>query len=181
METLRGKLLIASPALFDPNFRRTVVLVAEHGEEGALGIVLNRPSETTVGEAAPELQGLVDLDDPLYVGGPVEPSAIVVLAEFDDAGEAAALVLDDVGFLRPGAPYDELVDVTRRARVFAGYAGWGPGQLDGEVDAEDWIVEPPAPDDILGARALDLWSVVLQRKGGQFALVARMPLDPSVN
>ena len=181
MESLQGNLLIASPVLFDPDFRRTVVLVGEHGEEGALGIVLNRPSETTVSEAAPELQDLVEPDALVYVGGPVEPGAVVVLAEFEDAGEAAALVLDDVGFLRAGAELDELGAVTRRARVFAGYAGWGPGQLEGELEAEDWILEPPAPDDIFGAGADDLWGDVLRRKGGQFALVARMPLDPSVN
>ena len=85
MDSTRGQLLIAGPSLTDPNFWRTVVLVVEHSDDGALGLVLNRPSETTVGEAVSELEALLDLEDPLYVGGPVQPSALIVLAEFEDA------------------------------------------------------------------------------------------------
>src|SRR4051794_25360918 len=129
MESLRGQLLIASATLLDPNFRQTVVLVAEHGEEGAMGVVLNRPSTAAVAEAIPNLEGLGAADDLVFVGGPVEPSAVVVLAEFDDPGDAASHVFGDVGFV---ASDDEGVLVsggTRRSRVFAGYAGWAAGQL----------------------------------------------------
>ena len=104
----RGHLLIAGPALLDPNFWRTVVLVIEHTEEGALGLVLNRPSETTVGEAVPQLEGLVDLDDQLLIGGPVQPSAVIVLAEFEDATDAALMAFDDVGVLGTGSSAEEL-------------------------------------------------------------------------
>src|ERR671932_296887 len=82
-ETLRGQLLIAGPTLQDPNFARTVVLIGEHNEDGALGVVLNRPSETTVGEAVPDLEDLTPADDPVHVGGPVQPSAVPVLAEYE--------------------------------------------------------------------------------------------------
>src|SRR3954452_10878434 len=99
MESLRGQLLVAGPQLLDPNFVRTVVLIGEHNEEGALGVVLNRPSETTVTEAVPDLAELVDADDAVHVGGPVQPSAVLVLAEFDDPEEASQLVVGDVGFL----------------------------------------------------------------------------------
>ena len=127
----------------DPNFWRTVVLVGEHGDEGALGVVLNRTSESRVDEALPELAGLVDGADAVHVGGPVQPSAIVVLAEFEEPERAGTLVLDDIGFLPSEVDPDALGEL-RRARVFAGYAGWGPGQLDGELEEGSWIVEPAA-------------------------------------
>ena len=180
MDSARGQLLIAGPGLLDPNFWRTVVLVVEHSEEGALGLVLNRPSETTVGEAVSELEELLDLDDPLYVGGPVQPSALIVLAEFDQPAEAALIAFDDVGVLANGAPQDTSINV-RRGRAFVGHAGWGPGQLDDEVERGDWILEPAQRDDAFSGTPLELWSAVLTRKGGSYALVARMPADPSVN
>ena len=181
MESLRGQLLIASPALFDPNFRRTVVLVTEHNEEGAMGLVLNRPSETAVSDGAPPLQALVEEDALVHLGGPVEPAAVTVLAEFDDPDESAAVVRGDIGFVRADAELDDLPETTRRARVFAGYCGWGAGQLEAELEGDDsWILDTPEPDDVF-ADAGDLWGDVLRRKGGQFAIVAMMPYDPSVN
>jgi putative transcriptional regulator len=178
---LRGQLLIASPALRDLNFRRTVVLVAEHSEEGAMGVVLSRPSESVASEAAPALAGLVEPSALVYVGGPVEPQAVIVLAEFDDPDEAAAIVFADVGFVRADADPEVLGETTRRARLFAGYAGWAAGQLEAELDEESWIVEEPVPDDVFSDDPDQLWSSVLRRKGGPFALVATMPPDPSLN
>ena len=101
VESLKGMLLFSTPALFDPNFRRTVVLVAEHGEDGAMGLVLNRPSETTVGEAVPDLADVAGADSLVFVGGPVQPRAVLVLAEFDESSQAAAVVVGDLG-LRTG-------------------------------------------------------------------------------
>jgi putative transcriptional regulator len=164
----------------DPNFWRTVVLIVEHSDEGALGLVLNRPSETTVGEAVAELERLLDVDDSLYVGGPVQPSALIVLAEFDQPGEAALIAFEDIGVLANGAQDDPSLSV-RRGRAFVGHAGWGPGQLDDEVERGDWILEPARREDAFTGQPLDLWSEVLTRKGGSYALVARMPPDPSVN
>src|SRR5438093_10786099 len=100
MDSLKGQLLLASPGLFDPNFRRTVVLVTEHNDEGAAGLVLNRRSETAVGEAVPNLTPLVPEEEVVYVGGPVQQQAVLVLAEFDDREDAAILVVDQVGFVR---------------------------------------------------------------------------------
>src|SRR5262249_55439113 len=122
MESMRGQLLIAAPTLVDPNFRRTVVLVGEHSDEGAMGGVLNRPSETEVEDAVPPLADLSGVDDLVFVGGPVQPEAVVVLGEFVQPENAGALVLASIGFLPGDTEPTELGELTR-ARVFAGYAG----------------------------------------------------------
>jgi putative transcriptional regulator len=181
MESIRGQLLIAGPGLVDPNFWRTVVLVVEHSEEGAFGLVLNRPSETSVGEAVPEVEDIIDRDEPLFIGGPVQPSSVVILGHFEDAGDAGLLAFDDVGVLGTGSSPEERSAGLRTARAFAGHSGWGPGQLDAELERGDWILEPARSGDAFSASPRDLWSAVLTRKGGSYALVARMPLDPSLN
>lgn len=181
MESARGQLLIAGPALQDPNFWRTVVLIVEHTEEGALGLVLNRPSETTAHEAVEQLEQLVDADEPVFVGGPVQPSSVIVLAEFEDPSDAAVVAFEDVGVLGSGSSLDELATGVRRARAFVGHAGWGAGQLDGEVERGDWILEGARREDAFASDPGELWGAVLTRKGGSYALLARMPPDPSVN
>jgi putative transcriptional regulator len=181
MDSLQGQLLVASPALADPNFARAVIAVANHDEDGALGIILNRPSDTEVVDAVPELEDVVDVDEVVFVGGPVQPAAIVVLAEFEDPAEAAFLVVGGIGLVSDRTGLDRLATVTARRRIYAGYAGWGPGQLEGELEREDWIVEPALPEDVFSEEPIDLWGRVLDRKGGQFRLLARMPMDPSVN
>ena len=180
-ESLRGHLLVAGPSLLDPNFHRTVVLVGEHGDEGAMGVVLNRPSGVTVGEAVPPLVDLVDEDGFVYVGGPVQPEAIVVLGEFDEPERADVLVVGAVGFL-PGEIEDaDALGRISRSRVFAGYAGWGPGQLETELNESSWIVEPALADDVFVADPTELWSDVLRRKGGPSAVIALMQPDPILN
>ncbi|MFO7571669.1 MAG: YqgE/AlgH family protein [Gaiellaceae bacterium] len=180
MESLKGHLLVAGPALVDPNFRRTVVLVGEHNDEGALGVVLNRVSDTTVGEAVPEITTLVDPRASIFVGGPVQTSAIVVIADFSEPERAGALIVESVGFLPSEVDPDELGELTR-VRVFAGYAGWEPGQLDDELEEGSWIVEPARPDDVFTSDPETLWSAVLRRKGGAFGVLALMPPDPGLN
>ena len=151
-ESLRGKLILASPVLRDPNFIRTVVLIAEHTDEGAMGLVLNRPAGSTVGEAVPDLSWLAGDTEPVYVGGPVAETAVIVLAEFDRPELAGALVEEDLGFIGADADDPERLDgAIRRARVFAGHAGWGPGQLEDELAEEAWIVEPPTREEIFTA------------------------------
>ncbi len=180
-ESLAGQLLLASPSLLDPNFARTVVLVGIHNDDGAMGVVLNRPSEVTIGEAAPLLEDAVGELEPVFVGGPVQPTSIVFLAEFLDPEPAGLLVLGRIGFPAPEAGIEDLMQSTARRRVFAGYAGWGAGQLDAEVASGDWIANAAQPEDVFSDVPADLWSTVLTRKGGSYALIARMPLDPSVN
>jgi putative transcriptional regulator len=181
MDSLSGQLLVAGPDLFDLNFRRTVVLIASHSEEGAMGVVLNRPSEHPVADAIPQLIDVVEPGDHVCIGGPVQPSGVVVLAEFDDLGSAATTFMGDIGFVSASADMDELGRVIRRARVFAGISGWGAGQLESELERDDWIIEPARREDIFDTAPEDLWGEVLERKGGRYALVARMPFDPSLN
>ena len=181
MDSLRGQLLIAGPGLGDPNFYRTVVLVGEHGEEGAMGIVLNRPSEVTVEEAVPPLADLVDGDEPVFVGGPVQTEAIVVLGEFEEPDRAGVLVMGSIGFLPGDIETADEVGPLLRSRVFAGYAGWGAGQLEDELDEGSWIVDTATAADVFTDTPDGLWSAVLRRKGGAFAMIALMPDDPRVN
>jgi putative transcriptional regulator len=178
VESLQGQLLIASPSLLDPNFRRAVVLVTEHGDHGAAGLVLNRPSESTVGDTVPQLEWLAPPEERIWVGGPVEQTSVLVLGEFDEPDASPVPVFAHVGFV---ALEDEQHAAPQRARVFAGYAGWGGGQLEGELRRDDWILERARPDDVFPDEPEKLWRSVLRRKGGVFELVARMPDDPSVN
>ena len=180
MDSLRGQLLIASPSLLDPNFRRTVVLVTEHSDEGAAGLVLNRPSPAPVAEIVPQLEPLVADGDQVWVGGPVQTNAVLVLGEFVDPDDAAVPLFGSLGFPSLDDP-DGVVPATTRRRVFAGYAGWGGGQLEDELGREDWIVEPALADDAFTEDPEELWAAVLRRKGGVYELVSRMPEDPSVN
>ena len=181
MESLAGHFLIASPSILDPNFHRAVVFVTAHSEEGAVGLILNRRTEATVAEAVPQLGQVTGLEDPLFVGGPVNPEGVAVLAEFDDPDEAGVVVLEDVGFVALDQALEEGPPDLQRTRVFAGVAGWGPEQLEDELERDDWIIEPAERDDIFTDDPDQLWSDLLRRKGGAYALVARMPLDPSLN
>jgi putative transcriptional regulator len=180
MDHLQGHLLIASPSLHDPNFRRTVVLVTEHNDEGAAGLVLNRPSPASVSELVPQLEELVEEEEQVWLGGPVQPNAVLVLGEFVDPDDAAVPLFGSLGFPSLEEP-EEVLPATTRRRVFAGYAGWGAGQLEDELERDDWIVEPARNDDAFTETPDELWADVLRRKGGIYELVARMPEDPSVN
>jgi putative transcriptional regulator len=177
VDSLQGQLLISSPLLHDPNFRRTVVLMTHHDDEGAMGLVLSRPSEVRVADAVPELADLPGASELVYVGGPVQPEAVVVLIEREDEPESP--IIGTVAFMEADSDLDELEIV--RARVFAGYSGWGPGQLEDELDETSWIVVPAEPDDVFAADPDELWRTVLQRKGGKFAQMATMPFDPRLN
>jgi putative transcriptional regulator len=179
--SLKGQLLLAAPTLRDPNFARAVVLVGAHSEDGAMGVVLNRPSRVTVAEAVPQLEDAVGGEQPVYVGGPVQPTSIVVLAQFHDSSDAGLLVLDSIGFPSADAELDVLASSTARGRVFAGYAGWSANQLDSELEGGDWIAHEAGPEDIFSELPTELWSEVLTRMGGSYALIAKMPLDPSLN
>ena len=181
MRSLRGQLLVAGPGLYDPNFRRTVVLIGEHGEEGAMGVVLNRASEIVVADAVPPLAPLVDAEAVVYVGGPVQPQAVVVIADFVDPTVAEALVLDSVGFL-PGEIEDaEALGELHNVRVFAGYAGWAAGQLEEELAERSWLVLPARVSDVFHPASERLWSEVLRREGGAYAALATLPDDPRTN
>jgi putative transcriptional regulator len=179
VDSLQGKLLVSSPALVDPNFRKTVVLIAHHDEEGAMGLVLSRPSDVSAVEAVPVLDGLPGAWDPVFVGGPVQPEAFMVLAEFDDVAEAAAPIMNGIGFMPADAEPEDLA--IKRLRLFAGYSGWGIGQLESELEHDSWIVVDAEPDDAFADDPDELWRAVLQRKGRPFSLMENMPFDPGLN
>jgi putative transcriptional regulator len=179
-DSLQGQLLIASPSLLDPNFRRSVVLVTAHTDEGAMGLILTRPTPAPVDEAVPHLGHLVGDGATVFLGGPVETSAVTALAELTGGVEPALHVFDGVGFL-PAELGEEIEAAASRTRVFAGYAGWAEGQLEAELAESAWIVEPARADDVFAAEPEHLWSDVLRRKGGEFKLLALMPEDPSLN
>jgi putative transcriptional regulator len=143
-----------------------------------MGVILNRPSGMTVADAAPDLEPMVGPDAPIFAGGPVQPSSGVLLAEVTEVGEP---VFADIVLVPGLGELADVVDSAGRIRVFAGYAGWGPEQLEGELEREDWIVEPAQPGDVFHDDPDALWGDVLERKGGQYALVARMPEDPTLN
>ncbi len=180
MENLRGQLLLSGGSLYDPNFRQTVVLVAEHGPEGALGVVLNRPLGVSVAESVPPLAPVAGEGAVLFEGGPVQREQPLLLAELALPTLADVLIFGSVGFLT-----GEVTAAVRpgilRARVFAGYAGWGAGQLEAEMEQDSWILEPATEEDVFTAEPESLWRRVLERKGPPFARLARIPFDPTLN
>ena len=179
--SLRGQLLVAGPALVDPNFRRTVVLIGEHGDEGAMGVVLNRASETLVEDAVPPMAPLTAPDELVFLGGPVQPEAVVVLADFADVEQAEVAVVDSIGFL-PGEIEDtSALGELRGVRIFAGYAGWAPGQLEEELAERSWVVLPARSSDVFTNAPDGLWTEVLRRHGGGLAVLALLPEDPHAN
>jgi putative transcriptional regulator len=180
VDALTGHLLIAGPSLFDPHFRRAVVLVGQHDEDGAVGVVLNRPLDIPVRDAIPELGALVGPDDVLLEGGPVQEEGVVVIAEFSDPSRAQVLAFGAVGFLPPESE-DDIAAAILRARVFAGYAGWGPSQLEAEMEEDSWILEPAVPEDVFHPDPRHLWDDVLRRKGSRYEMLRLMPVDPSMN
>lgn len=173
VDSLRGKLLIAAPSLFD-FFRRTVVLIIEHNEDGAFGVVLNRDSETPV-EAGQPLAAIEDPGRVVQVGGPVSPSSVVVLGEFQDVVASPKPVVDDIGVV----DLDDGAAAIGRARIYAGHAGWSPGQLEQEIDEEAWLVEDAEADHIFYEG--DLWADLLRGRGGPWVLISTMPEDPTFN
>ncbi len=181
-----GTLLVASPELIEPTFSRTVIYMIEHNESGSLGVVLNRPSESAVHGVLPQWHDLAAKPKAVFVGGPVNQSAAlclgVVKAGVDASGisglqpVAGRVVLVDLD--SDVEMMDELLD---GVRVFAGYSGWGMGQLDDELERDDWIPCGSLHTDVLVPGSVDLWGKVLRRQGLPTALLATHPVDVSVN
>ena len=180
-----GQLLVASPVLTDPNFRRAVVLVLDHDDDGALGVVLDRPSELAVQDVLPGWADVVDPPPTLFAGGPVSTGSALGVAVLAPGTAVAPLgwrrVFGDTGLLDLDTPMEVLADALAGLRIFAGYSGWSAGQLEAEVDEGAWFVVPATPDDLLTATPQHLWAQVLRRQGGRLALLATYPVDPMQN
>jgi putative transcriptional regulator len=184
MESVARRLLVAVPTMQDPNFERTVVFMVEHGAEGAVGLVLNRPTDAAVDEALPHWASLSAPPSVAFIGGPVQPHEAVFglarVARVEDSDAWQPLV-GRVGTVDLGRdPAAVRVDV-EAVRVFAGYAGWGAGQLEAEVAQHGWYVVDALPDDLLTTEPSTLWRRVLRRQGGDLAVAANYPLDPAAN
>jgi putative transcriptional regulator len=180
----KGRLLLATPPLEDPNFDRTVIYVLEHHDEGALGLVLNRPMDEQLTEPLDAWTTLQSDPSQIFAGGPVEPDALIALArttgEVDDDDHLAPLNADIASADLSADPV--LISSTISAlRVFRGYAGWGPGQLDGEIDAGAWMVLDTEPGDVFTDHPDDLWRTVLRRQPGRLSWLATAPDDLAVN
>lgn len=180
-----GRLLVAAPALRDPNFDRTVVLVLEHGPEGAVGVVLNRPTGTDVSAALPRWERLAADPSVVFEGGPVAPTAAICIARTPVVGEDEPdgwrPLFAGLGTVDLERDPEELSQPVRDIRVFAGYAGWGADQLEGEVAAGAWYVVDALPGDALSPDPDDLWRTVLRRQRGNLAMIANFPADPVMN
>jgi putative transcriptional regulator len=187
----KGRLLLATPPLEDPNFDRAVIYVLEHHDDGALGLVLNRPSPEELGDALRPWTAMQSDPSLVFVGGPVEPDALIAIARVRDGATTApdedpsdthlAPLSGDLASADLAADPDEVSGAISALRVFRGYAGWGPGQLDGEIEAGAWLVLDPEPDDLFTPSPDDLWRVVLRRQPGRLAWLAEAPDDLNAN
>jgi putative transcriptional regulator len=188
-ESLSGRLLAATPLLGDPNFRRTVILIVEDDpEDGTLGVVLNRPTEVPLGQVLEAWTGLVTGPPVVFRGGPVSPNSALALALARAGDEplgwrslAGSPMMSRVGLVDLGAPPEVLAGGITSFRVFAGYAGWGAGQLRAEIEEGAWYVLAGEPADAFAADPGRLYPEVLRRQGGELALVATYPDDPVLN
>ncbi len=171
--SLAGNLLLATPFLIDPNFYRTVVLMLEHDDEGALGVVLNRPLDVPVRDYLEDWIELVADPPVVFSGGPVQPEVALAVGRGNKPGGHGVRLIDlEVG------PASAGVDLIR---VFSGYAAWAPGQLEGEQEEGAWWVIESEPGDAFTADAEQLWAAVLRRQQGELALFATLPDDPGLN
>jgi putative transcriptional regulator len=183
--TTVGKLLIAEPMLGDPNFDRTVVLMIEHRTEGALGVVLNRPSDLEVGAVLEEWADLAAAPAVLYVGGPVEPNGVLALARARQRDHAQipgwSQVVGDVGAIDLHSQPSQVAADVVGIRFFAGYSGWGAGQLEAELAEGAWLVVDAVADDVFAPDPETMWRSVLRRQGGKVSMLADFPAHPSLN
>lgn len=181
---LRGRLLVAQPTLRDPNFERTVVLLLEHGDDGAIGVILNRPSEFSVEGALPDWAGLAARPSVVFIGGPVVEGGTAVClarARAEPPADVFKAVLEGVGTLDVNHPPEELGAAIEEVRLYAGYAGWSAGQLEEEIEAGGWFVVDARPADGFTSDPAGLWHAVLARQSGETAWFATFPPDIAMN
>jgi putative transcriptional regulator len=184
-----GRLLVATPLLGDPNFKRTVVLIVEHeATEGTLGVVLNRPTQIPVGQVLEQWTDHVTDPSVVFKGGPVSPNSALALALVPGTDEPlgwraldGAPALARLGLLDLDTPPSVLAPAITGLRVYAGYAGWSPGQLQGEIEEGAWHVVGADPGDVFAADPETLWRQVLRRQEGEVAFLATYPDDPGLN
>ncbi len=185
MEPTGGRLLLATPLLGDPQFTRTVVYLLEHDGGGTVGVILNRPSHTPVGQVLPDWHDVVSTPAVVFGGGPVQPDGALCLGQSlgqqGEDGPGVRPVVDGVATIDLDGDVAVITAQTSRLRVFAGHAGWSPGQLQDELDEGAWWVLPGSPDDLFSDEPRTLWSRVLRRQPPPLNLVSTYPSDISLN
>lgn len=181
---LQGRLLVAAPTLVDPNFNRTVVLLLAQGDQGALGLVLNRPTRTSLAASLPDWADLAAAPEVVFAGGPVTEGTICVArlkSEVSVPHSGYLPLRGPLGTVDLDADPVLVAPWIERLRVFAGYAGWGAGQLESELTQGVWWVVDVDEGDVFNPTPAELWRAVLRRQGGALALAAAVPPDPSLN
>jgi len=190
LEQLTGRLLIATPSLVGPDFARTVVLILDHDHSGTLGVVLNRPTDVPVGEVLPDWTGDVSPPGTLFGGGPVATDSAlavgVLSAAADEADSASGPVgwrpmFGRVGLVDLDTPVEVVGGALQGLRIFAGYAGWAAGQLEGELEEGSWLVVDGSDEDLTTTRPERLWATVLRRQEGDTRLLSTYPGDATQN
>ena len=180
----KGRLLLAAPPLEDPNFDRTVIYVLEHHDEGAVGVVINRSSDEALDEPLDRWIDLQTAPSSVFEGGPVESTALIALAAAKDPDVDDEALTPIVGVITSAdltADPAIVAASVNEVRVFRGYAGWGPGQLEGEINAGAWLVLDAQTSDVFTKAPDELWREVLRRQPGRLAWLANAPDDLTMN
>ncbi|MEZ0053744.1 putative transcriptional regulator [Mycobacterium sp. MAA66] len=181
-----GTVLLANTDLLEPTFRRSVIYIVEHNQDGTLGVVLNRSSETAVYNVLPQWAKLAAKPKTMFIGGPVKRDSALCLAALRvgvDAGEVPGLrhVQGRIAMVDLDADPELIEHAVEGVRIYAGYSGWSLGQLDGEIERDDWIVLSGLPADVLVEPRVDLWARVLRRQPLPMSLLATHPIDVNRN
>lgn len=179
-----GMLLVATAALADPNFAETVVLLLDVDEDGALGVILNRPTAVPVAEVLVGWSDVVAEPEVLFQGGPVSSEGALAVALLRPLGEAPLgfrKVTGELGLVDLDTPVELIDGSLERLRIFAGYAGWATEQLDDEIEEGSWYVVPSQVADVFRLDPGELWRDVLRRQPGELAWLSTRPLDPDLN
>lgn len=179
MSSLRGRLLVAAPPLTDPNFDRTVVFVVEHGPEGAIGVVINRPTYVPVKEILPLWAERAAEPAVMFTGGPVGKGSVIAVGRPTSNTADLGAVIDDVVLV--DLEQDPLDVEVEDVRLFHSHAGWSADQLETEIEVGGWLVVDATPDDLRTDEPEDLWRRVLRRQGGRMAVLSFHPPDLHAN
>ena len=180
----KGIFLIAAPSLRDPNFRQTVVLLCEHGAEGALGVVVNRPTAMSVSEALPQVSILEGQRHVLFAGGPVQTNQVMMLYRLDQLPENSHHVFDGICLGGDTDLVDRILTTSGghdAFRAYLGYSGWGPGQLESEMQTGSWFTIPADPNAVFDKDPTRIWPDIVSALGDDYRHYADMPFDPSLN
>ena len=182
MAPVTGAVLIAPPMMQDPNFRRTVILLCEHGVDGSFGLILNRSISLNLTDV---VEGMDLYNGPLCMGGPVQPNTLHFLHRYGSIVGESVEITDEIFW---GGDFEIIQKKmenestsSEEVRFFLGYTGWTPGQLDAEIEQDGWIIAPSDHTVIFPSDPETLWTTTLRRLGGEYALLANFPDDPRLN